>query len=76
MSHRGLMVRAVYLLALPFGLMQRDLATAYRACFGVNPLWLPVTMLLVPVVLVLWGLNRIAFTVFYRGMILIAGPEG
>jgi hypothetical protein len=72
---RGLLVRAVYVLALPFGVMQRDLAAIYRTCIGMNPLWLPATTLLVPVVLVLWAFNRITFTLLYRGMILIAGQE-
>jgi hypothetical protein len=72
---RGLLVRAVYVVALPFGVMQRDLALIYRRCLGMNAFWLPVTVLLVPVVLALWAFNRAAFTVLYRGMLLIAGHE-
>jgi hypothetical protein len=72
---RGAVVRAVYCFALPFGVMQRDLAGLYRRCLGMNPLWLPVNALLVPVVLILWAFNRLAFTALYRGMVLIAGQD-
>jgi len=72
---RRLLVRGVYVVALPFGVLQRDLAALYRTCMKVNPLWLPLTAILIPFVLALWAFNRMAFTVLYRGMILIAGQD-
>ena len=75
MNARGALVNAVYVVALPFGVMQRDLAVLYRTCMRMRPLYLPLTAMFVPVVLVLWALNRATFTVLYRGMIAIAGRE-
>jgi len=69
---RKWLISAVYFVALPFGVMQRELAAVYRTCMRSNPLWLPVTALLVPLVLVFWALNRLTFAVLYRGMVALA----
>jgi hypothetical protein len=53
--------------------MQRDLAEIYRICLDASPVWLPLTAILMPVVLVLWALNRMAFTLLYRGMLRLSG---
>ena len=72
---RRLGLRAVYLVALPFGWMQRDLAGLYRTCLRAGPLWQPLNVILIPVVLVLWALNRLAFIALYHGMTRIAGQD-
>lgn len=72
---RRLGLRLVFLIALPFGWMQRDLAGIYRRCLGARPLWLPLTAVLIPFVLLLWALNRVTFTILYRGMTRIAGVD-
>ena len=63
---RRIPFRLVYVLALPFGYMQRDLADAYRACLRQEPKWLPLTALALPVVLVLWSFSRGVFTMSIR----------
>jgi hypothetical protein len=72
---RRIVFKLLFWVSLPFGYLQADLAGLYRACIRGSRVWLPVTALAAPLILIGWKLSRSIYVVLYQGLLALASEH-